>query len=473
MKRVFCFFIFSSLLLLQNTAATVDEMRNMNIPIVVINTINKETPTCDYVHAPEGQDGITSINHTKVSARMYIIQQNDTLYDSGEYVDGISGLTIRIRGNTSAYGYPMKPYKLNLQKKVDLLLRGDKKYNDKDWLLLNDYKLNTIVGNKVSELVGFLWHPKFEYVNFFLNNDYQGLYLLSESIKRNPDCRIDVSKEEGYIFENDAYWWNESVYADTHIINPRYNYTFKYPDSDKMTEEQVNYIMAVMDDVETSILDGTYPDKIDVESFTKWLLVNNIIGSYDSGGSNMYLTKYDNTSKVSMSCPWDFSGMMMYGNYSRYNEMWASIQKDNIFYYPYLISSSNKTFHSVYVKLWDSIKDMVFVEIDNFLADLRNSPQAESLNACRKSMTMKWYGKDSKEYKNSDIYTEIDGMREWFNGRKIWLDENTSQVFTSILNVKDESTKPNTIYDIQGKKVPTMSQNGLYILNKKKIIHRK
>lgn len=473
MKRLLCFFIFSSLLLLQNTAATVDEMRNMNIPIVVINTINKETPTCDYAHAPEGQDGITSINHTKVSARMYIIQQNDTLYDSGEYVDGISGLTIRIRGNTSAYGYPMKPYKLNLQKKADLLLRGDKKYNDKDWLLLNDYKLNTIVGNKVSELVGFLWHPKFEYVNFFLNNDYQGLYLLSESIKRNPDCRIDVSKEEGYIFENDAYWWNESVYADTHIINPRYNYTFKYPDSDKMTEEQVNYIMAVMDDVETSILDGTYPDKIDVESFTKWLLVNNIIGSYDSGGSNMYLTKYDNTSKVSMSCPWDFSGMMMYGNYSRYNEMWASIQKDNIFYYPYLISSSNKTFHSVYVKLWDSIKDMVFVEIDNFLADLRKSPQAESLNACRKSMTMKWYGKDSKEYKNSDIYTEIDGMREWFNGRKIWLDENTSQVFTSILNVKDESTKPNTIYDIQGKKVPTMSQNGLYILNKKKIIHRK
>ena len=473
MKRLLCFFIFSSLLLLQNTAATVDEMRKMNIPIVVINTINKETPTCDYAHAPEGQDGITSINHTKVSARMYIIQQNDTLYDSGEYVDGISGLTIRIRGNTSAYGYPMKPYKLNLQKKADLLLRGDKKYNDKDWLLLNDYKLNTIVGNKVSELVGFLWHPKFEYVNFFLNNDYQGLYLLSESIKRNPDCRIDVSKEEGYIFENDAYWWNESVYADTHIINPRYNYTFKYPDSDKMTEDQVNYIVAVMDDVETSILDGTYPDKIAVESFTKWLLVHNIIGSYDSGGSNMYLTKYDNASKVSMSCPWDFSGMMMYGNYSRYNEMWASIQKDKIFYYPYLISSSNKTFHSMYVKLWDSIKDIVFVEIDNFLADLRNSPQAESLNACRKSMTMKWYGKDSREYKNSDIYTEIDGMREWFNGRKIWLNENTSQVFTSILNVKDESTKPNTIYDIQGKKVPAMSQDGLYIFNKKKIIHRK
>jgi ribosomal protein S6E (S10) len=156
MKRVFCFFIFSSLLLLQNTAATVDEMRNMNIPIVVINTINKETPTCDYAHAPEGQDGITSINHTKVSARMYIIQQNDTLYDSGEYVDGISGLTIRIRGNTSAYGYPMKPYKLNLQKKADLLLRGDKKYNDKDWLLLNDYKLNTIVGNKVSELLSHI-----------------------------------------------------------------------------------------------------------------------------------------------------------------------------------------------------------------------------------------------------------------------------------------------------------------------------
>ena len=80
-----CFFIFSYLLLLQNTAATIDEMRNMNIPLVIINTINKETPTCDYAHAPEGQDGRCSINQTKVAARMYIIQQNDTLYDSGEY----------------------------------------------------------------------------------------------------------------------------------------------------------------------------------------------------------------------------------------------------------------------------------------------------------------------------------------------------------------------------------------------------
>lgn len=88
-------------------------------------------------------------------------------------------------------------------------------------------------------------------------------------------------------------------------------------------------------------------------------------------------------------------------------------------------------------------------------------------------MTLKWYGINSKEYKNSDIYTEIDGMREWFNGRKIWLDENTNQVFTSILNVKGESSNPNTVYDIQGKRIPAISQDGLYILNERKVINRK
>lgn len=472
MKRVFCFLILNSLLLLQNTAATIDDMRKMSIPIVIVNTLNEETPTCDFAHAPEGQDGITSINQTKVPAQMYIILQNDTLYDSGEYEDSVSGLTIRIRGNTSAYDYPMKPYKLKLQKKADLLLRGDKKYKDKDWLLLNDNRLNTVVGNKVSELVGISWHPEYEYVNFFLNNDYQGLYLLSESIKRNSDCRIDVSKEEGYIFENDAYWWNEPVYADTHVINPRYNYTFKHPDSDKITEEQVNYIATVMDDVETSILDGTYPDKIDIESFAKWLLVHNIIGSYDSGGSNMYLTKYDNASKVSMSCPWDFSGMMMCGSYSKYDEMWASVQRNKLFYYPYLISSSNDAFQLMYLELWNSIKDVLFAEMDNFLADFKNSPQAEALNACRKSTASKWYGENSYECKKSDIYAEIDGMREWFNGRKIWMDENTNKVYTGILRVTAESPKSHTIYDMRGRKVPAMSQNGIYIFNKKKTLNR-
>ena len=76
-----------------------------------------------------------------------------------------------------------------------------------------------------------------------------------------------------------------------------------------------------MNDVESSILDGTYPQRIDVNSFAKWLLLHDIIGTYDSGGSNMYLSLYDSLSKVRMVSPWDFDSSLNPENKSS----WARI----------------------------------------------------------------------------------------------------------------------------------------------------
>jgi len=40
--------------------------------------------------------------------------------------------------------------------------------------------------------------PRVEYVNVIVNDDYRGIYILSENITRDKDCRIDVDKDEGY-----------------------------------------------------------------------------------------------------------------------------------------------------------------------------------------------------------------------------------------------------------------------------------
>lgn len=113
------------------------------------------------VQAPEGCWGTGTTNKTKVPARMTIRRGEDVLYDSGDYQKDVSGLLLSIRGNTSAHT-DQPPYKLKLQKKADLLLRGDKTYNDKQWLLLRDNDVRTLnakVGFKVGELAGLQWTP--------------------------------------------------------------------------------------------------------------------------------------------------------------------------------------------------------------------------------------------------------------------------------------------------------------------------
>ena len=68
-----------------------------------ITTVNNEEPVADQVSPPEGCYGAGLQNATKVPARMIISKNDETIYDSGEYEKKQSGLTIKLRGNTSAY----------------------------------------------------------------------------------------------------------------------------------------------------------------------------------------------------------------------------------------------------------------------------------------------------------------------------------------------------------------------------------
>ena len=182
-----------------------------------------------------------------------------------------------------------------------------KKYKDKDWLLLKYDNIRSLVGFKLNELIKMQWTPSFQFVNLVLNGDYKGLYLLAESEERNSDCRLDVDKS-GYIIEYDAYWWNEDAYFVSDWTYPL-NYTFKYPDEEDVTEEQIAYIKNYIDILEASINEGSsYESYMDVDSWARWILAHDILGTWDSWGSNIYITKYDNTniSKLMMPNLWDF-----------------------------------------------------------------------------------------------------------------------------------------------------------------------
>lgn len=203
---------------------------------------------------------------------MSIQQGGVVLYDSGEYQNDVSGVQVSLRGNQSALT-DKKAYKLKLQKKADLLLRGDKTYNDKQWALIKDEEsnlisLNSLVGFKVGELAGLQWLPQLEYVNVVMNGDYKGVYMLMESVKEGSR-RLDVSKDSGYIIEYDSYWWNEDLCLEEgrwYYYAPM-RYTFKYPDADDITQEQIDYIQGRVNDMELAIEEGTYEQQIDVESF--------------------------------------------------------------------------------------------------------------------------------------------------------------------------------------------------------------
>lgn len=388
-----------------------EEVLSLKLPVVEITTIDFEEPTCEYVTHPEGSMGEGITNATKVPGSVTVFAPDgSTIYSSGEYEKGESGMTVKIRGNTSAYTNK-KPYKIKLQKKGDLLGRGDKNFNDKNWVLLKDNELKLWIGFEISRLLEEKWTPSGMYVNVIMNGDYRGLYYLCESIERNEKSRINVS-ECGFIVEHDAYWWNEGGQYLPSKFNPSFNFTFKYPDYEDLTGENLESISLILNQYEESITEETYEKTIDLDSFAKWILGHDILGSWDSGGANFYLSKYDeSTSSLIEAGPlWDFDCIeMMEGKWSNLHN---GFKRFNGFY-----SSGNTPFMRTFRKLWENKKDAVVEGVYALIEDLNDEEKWEGYNLSSIANAQRWYSAVNSASKAASR------EGEWFASRFEWLQE--------------------------------------------------
>ena len=358
--------------------------KEVPFPRVEITTENYIWPDCDFVQSPEGcwGAGITNAEYEQCVITLYN-EQNEVVYSSSldNERPNFLGAKMKIRGNTSArYATDSRyPYKIKLNKKADLLFplidREEKEcYKDKDWLLLNYGNEGfRIFGDAIADAVGTEWSPDYCYVSLYINGEYRGLYVLSESVKEgnkegNEQSRVNVEKD-GYVFECDAYWWNEELSFSTPLTqNTPMHFTFKYPDSDDINADskELIYLKNYLTEFEEALMrdDDSYLDYIDLDSFVKWLLVSDFLCISDGGGCNIFLCKEDSTdnTKLEMGPNWDFDSYMgnVYG-LSTIRLKWDTAP----FYYQHLIEK--ESFQKRYSELFWELKDALYENIEKEL----------------------------------------------------------------------------------------------------------
>lgn len=430
---------------------SLQQVYDTGMTVIEIETVNGELPAYERVDPPQGAMGYGIRNATKVPGRLRILKGKEVVFDSGAYKEKESGMTIKVRGNTTALA-PKKPYKIKLQQKADLLLRGDEnKFQDKDWLLILDESLSAKTGFKLSELAGMEWTPAYEYVNLILNGEYMGLYMLCESVSRNRTCRLDVDKT-GYIFEYDAYWWNEKVYVESSRDNIPMHYTFKYPDADDITDEQIAYFTEMIQRAEASMRDGTYKDYIDVNSFVTWIMLHDILGSQDAAGANYYFTKYDNTdaSKVRFALLWDFDMVFIC------QEDWSVAHKNGWYFYNYLFE--NEDFIKAFTAQWQALSPTIFDQLFSYLEAYAASEEAKAFDASVELDNLLW----DKDRRPADQRTK--GIITWLTRQKAWMDSAVAEMATTvgIRPAWNASQEDDGYYSLTGQKTVS-PQKGIYI----------
>lgn len=410
----------------QTQMPLIDQLKATGLPLVTITTVNNEWPTCEKIEtAPEGCMGSTIVNATKVPGRIVITLGDSVLYDSGEYAKNVSGMNIKIRGNTSAYRtHPS--YKIKLQKKANLL-KGSGSKKDKEWALLNSNtsaNLRTVMGKQIALLCGIAWEPQDCYVNLVFNGKYCGDYLLSELVKRS-EGRCNVT-ETGYVIECDPYWWSEdkgefSFFHTTHLPYSM-AYTFKYPDAEVMTQEQWTYIRDVVYDFEDKMFNGEPIEEVfDISTMASWFLAHDISGSWDGCGSNIFITKYDNTpnSKLKMGPLWDFDL-----DYSK--KGWASVHEIPEFYGIPFFSRYETVM--AYNDCWQQVRPQIEERVAMVLDSMRTN-WADAIDASRAVF------KDRVGTYESPFAENEKEVRNWFAQRLPWLDEAIANLVSTISGI--------------------------------------
>ena len=212
------------------------------------------------------------------------------------------------RGNAT-WSYEKKPYKIKFDEKQSPCGFAA----NKDWVLLAEYCDKSLMRSaymfELARTVGLPYPQNYRHVQLYLNNQYVGLYLLTDQVEKKSN-RVDI-EDDGFLFENDNYYFMEPVQFQT--THRQYWYTFKHPDAEDgeivKGDDNYNYISGFMNDFEAALYGDNFKDPengyrkyIDVECFAKWFLVQELIANLEP---NMYYVLPTRGAKLQIAPVWD------------------------------------------------------------------------------------------------------------------------------------------------------------------------
>lgn len=320
-----------------------------------------------------------------------------------------------------------------------------------------------------------------------LNNEYRGIYSLTESMDRkelrlkkydenNQEFHGQLWKTSGYGYA--TFWEKPGIYNNN---DETWNvFETKYPDIENVCPTDYSTLWNAINFVATSD-DDTFRTEVaeyfDMPVLIDYYIFLNVVNGIDNIGKNMYWAVYDKTeSKKLTPAIWDLDATV--GQY--YTD--EPLHPESVYPTHQLGLSGLNIFYRLLQLNVDNFKDRVYkryftlrqneLKQENLIDRYQNYYQYLFSCGATTREENKWSYDSDIAGNKLDFKAENEYINNWIVQRLEYLDKEISQLTSDIKDVSSNIPKQkHTMYNILGQKVQT-NYNGLYILNGKKYISK-
>lgn len=331
-----------------------------HLPLVLIDTDGMEIPGRPDDLGNGGAADVGSLIEDKemLSAKLSVMSDEGRNHHPSDIPDLKTEALIRIRGNSSRH-FEKSSYLLRLTdeegKYVEEEMMGMAPHYE--WVLHGPFLDKTLIRN-------YMWYnisgeimdysPNVRFCEVILNGEYQGLYVMTETITNGNDCRINVkkpvkgSKATGYLLRLDR-GNKEPIKNIETFTNYSYRnlnkFDIKYPRSGDLTQEMADAIAQDFSNFEKSLYsydydtdDYGYFHRLDPQSFADYFIINEFTANYDAGHLSTYI--YRDIGERYKLAVWDFNSAcdnyvespIFYNSFQmQYNVWYFMLMKDERF----------------------------------------------------------------------------------------------------------------------------------------------
>ena len=334
-------------------------------------------------------------------------------------------LTIRGRGNSSWDEMPKHSFKMNLVIKQGLLGMPE----SKDWALIANYADKTLMKNylayRLAADIGMEYSPRCKFVELYLNGEYQGVYLLTETIKVDKN-RVNVPKnDKSYIVEFDEKYKADEQVVFSDVLASSKPFRIHYPKN--ASDTVLNALLSRIQSFETFLMtvDSASLDEIeswiDVDAFAKHFWIQELAKNPDANYlTSVYFTWVEGGA-IKMGPVWDFDlAFAGFGAWEKELALSSGWRTKDEYWSERLFS--NEEFEKKVGGYWETLRPSFerSIFILDSLYEVLERPADE--NFSRWDILQKggkWLYRGVESYEKAVV-----NLKDWIVKRMDWIDKN-------------------------------------------------